>query len=81
MNLNSSTSEATYVDYRCKGTVISGSFQIFRPDLLGVVATEWDGCDKGGLRVKILSHEQRKWGSAEPLVNLKSNAIMKHNII
>ena len=25
--------------------------------------------------------EQKKWGSAEPLVNLKSNAIMKHKIL
>ena len=32
---------------QCKGTVISGSFQIFRPDLLGVVATVWGICDKG----------------------------------
>ena len=39
-----------------------GDSQIFWPDLLRVVATEWDGCDIGGLRAKILSHEQRKWG-------------------
>ena len=31
-------------------------------NLLGVVATGWERCDIGGLRVKILSHEQRKWG-------------------
>jgi len=49
VNLNSSTSEATYVDYRCKGTAISGSFQKFGPDLLGVVATVWGICDKGAI--------------------------------
>ena len=35
-----------------------GDFQIIRPDLLGVVATGWDGCDKGSPKAKILSYEQ-----------------------
>ena len=39
-----------------------GDFQIFKLDLLEVVATEWDGGDKGKPKAKILSHEQRKWG-------------------
>ena len=40
---------------QCKGTVGFGDFQIFRPDLRGVVATGWDGCDKGRPKAKILS--------------------------
>ena len=38
-----------------KGTAGFGDFQIFRPDLRGVVATEWDRCDKGSPKAKILS--------------------------
>ena len=45
---------------QCKGTAGFGDFQIFRPDLLGVVATEWERNDKGRSKAKILSHEQRK---------------------
>ena len=37
-----------------KGTMSFGDFQIFRPDLLRVVATEWDRCDKGSPKAKIL---------------------------
>ena len=40
---------------QCKGTAGFGDFQIFRPDLRGVVATEWDRCDKGSPKAKILS--------------------------
>ena len=35
-----------------------GDFQIIRPDLLGVVATGWERCDKGRSKAKILSYEQ-----------------------
>ena len=38
-----------------KGTMSFGDSQIFWPDLLRVVATEWDGCDKGSPKAKILS--------------------------
>ncbi len=38
-----------------KGTMSFGDFQIIRPDLLRVVATEWDRCDKGSPKAKILS--------------------------
>ena len=34
-----------WLKYKIKDN--SGSFQIFRPDLLGVVATVWGICDKG----------------------------------
>jgi len=38
-----------------KGTMSFGDFQIIRPDLLGVVATGWERCDKGSPKAKILS--------------------------
>ena len=38
-----------------KVTAGLGDFQIFWPDLLGVVATWWDGSDKGRPKAKILS--------------------------
>ena len=38
-----------------KGTMSFGDSQIFWPDLLRVVATEWDRCDKGIPKAKILS--------------------------
>ena len=38
-----------------KVTAGLGDFQIFRSYLLGVVATEWNGCDKGSPKAKILS--------------------------
>ena len=38
-----------------KGTAGFGDFQIFRPDILGVVATGWERCDKGSPKAKILS--------------------------
>ena len=41
-----------------KGTMSFGDSQIFWPDLLRVVATEWDRCDKGSPKAKILSYEQ-----------------------
>ena len=40
---------------QCKGTMSFGDSQIFWPDLLRVVATEWDRCDKGSPKAKILS--------------------------
>ena len=38
-----------------KGTAGFGDFQIFGPDLLRVVATGWERCDKGRPKAKILS--------------------------
>jgi hypothetical protein len=38
-----------------KGTATFAWFQKFRPDLLGVVATVWEGCDKGRPKAKRLS--------------------------
>ena len=38
-----------------KGTMSFGDSQIFWPNRLRVVATGWDGCDKGSPKAKILS--------------------------
>ena len=53
MNLKSSRCD--FSEPRCKVTASFGSFQIFVRNLLRLVATEWERCDKPPPSPKILS--------------------------